>query len=90
MLRSSLIAAALTAASFGSIAGHAQSIQNRPVKQTAPGHHYIVQPRSSRVTPHGHRRTGQIPSGAPRHNYARGTFRQPTPIHGTFAAPRWW
>lgn len=90
MLRSSLVSAALAAVSFWSIAGHAQSIQHRPGKQTGPGHHYIVQPRSSRVTPRGHPRTGHIPSGAGGHSYARGTFNQPTPIHGTFAAPRWW
>ena len=52
-------------------------------KPTGAGHHYIVQPRSSRVTTRGRPRTGHIPSGAAGHAYAHSTFSQPTPIHGT-------
>ena len=89
MSRSWRLLAALAAMCFWSTAGHAQSFQHRSGAQTGPGHHYIVQPRSSRVTTRGHPRTGHVSSGATRHSYAHATFNQPTPIHGTFAAPRW-
>jgi hypothetical protein len=70
--------------------GQAQTTQRPFAAQTGAGHHYIVQPRSSGVTTRGLPRTGHIPSGAAGHSYAHSTFGQPTPIHGTFAAPRWW
>ena len=52
------------------------------------GHHYIVQPRSSGDDTGPTDRARTIGRGG--HSYAHSTFSQPTAIHGTFAAPRWW
>jgi hypothetical protein len=90
MLRFSKFVATLAVLFLFSPSGQAQTLQSGSGGKTLAGHHYIVQPRSSRVTTRGHPRAGHIPSGAAGHSYARGTFHHPTPIHGTFAAPRGW
>jgi hypothetical protein len=90
MFRSSKLVATLVVLLCFSFAGQAETIQPRSREPTGAGHHYIVQPRSSRVTTRGRPRTGHVPSGGAGHSYAHSTFSQPTPIHGTFAAPRWW
>jgi hypothetical protein len=90
MFRSSKLVATLAVLLCFSFAGQAETIQHRSREPTGAGHHYIVQPRSSRVTTRGRPRTGHVPSGGAGHSYAHSTFSQPTPIHGTFAAPRWW
>jgi hypothetical protein len=69
-----------------SFAGQAEAIRHRSRESTDADHHYIFQPRSSRVTTRGRSRTGHPPSGGAGHSYAHSTFSQPTPIHGTFAA----
>jgi hypothetical protein len=90
MFRSSKLVATLVVLLCFSFVGQAETIQHRSREPTGAGHHYIVQPRSSRVTTRGRPRTGHVPSGGAGHSYAHRTFSQPTPIHGTFAAPRWW
>ena len=90
MFQSSKLVATVAILLCFSFAGQAETIQHRSHEPTGAGHHYIVQPRSSRVTTRGHPRTRQAPSGAAGHSYAHSTFSQPTAIHGTFAAPRWW
>ena len=90
MFQSSKFIATLAVLLCFSSAGQAETIQHRSREPTGAGHHYIVQPRSSRVTTRGRPRTGHVPSGGDGHSYAHSTFSQPTPIHGTFAAPRWW
>ena len=90
MFRSVTVFAALGATFFWSSAALAKEVPRQGGAKTGAGHHYIIQPRSSRVTTRGHARTGHVPSGAAGHSYAHSTFSQPTPIHGTFAAPRLW
>jgi hypothetical protein len=58
-------------------AGQAQTIQHRSRQSTGEGHHYIVQPRSSRVTTRGLPRTGHIPSGAAGQHVAPSVSRPP-------------
>jgi hypothetical protein len=63
-LRSSNFVASLAVFLCFSFAGQAEAIQHQSRESTGAGHHhYIVQPRSSRVTTRGRLRTGHAPSG---------------------------